>query len=152
MRVGNCIAIQQIVLQECVVSWEEKLYCKIVYCIEEAVEVCCNTNIVLQAGRLGWPVVSQYKRTVLWLEGLQEAKSYRNRKLYCDRRHGRWAGAGRRCWACRALGERALACGTGRRAAGGLKLGARDRGRAAVAADVRAAGGPLTTRQPAEYS
>ena len=47
LRVGNCIAIQQIVLQGCVVSWEE-LYCKRVKCI--AIEVgwllrklYCNT-------------------------------------------------------------------------------------------------------------
>ena len=33
LRAGSCIAIQQIVLQECVVGWEEKLYCKTVYCI-----------------------------------------------------------------------------------------------------------------------
>ena len=30
---GSCIAIQQIVLQGCVVGWEEKLYCKTGYCI-----------------------------------------------------------------------------------------------------------------------
>ena len=30
---GSCIAIQQIVLQGCIVGWEEKLYCKTGYCI-----------------------------------------------------------------------------------------------------------------------
>ena len=47
LRVGNCIAIQQIVLQGCVVGWEE-LYCKRVKCI--AIEAAwllrklyCNT-------------------------------------------------------------------------------------------------------------
>ena len=96
--------------------------------------MCCNTNIVLQAGRLGWPVVSQYKRTVLWLEGLQEAKSYRNTKLYCDRGHGRWAGAGRaRRWASgRWRAARAGALQAGERARGGV-VAARGRRAGALA-------------------
>ena len=108
--------------------------------------MCCNTNIVLQARRLGWPVVSKYKRTVLWLEGLQEAKSYHNTKLYCDRGHRRWAqvlgvqGAGRVGAGCWASGRRVLTRGTGGRAAGGRTHGERGRGRAAGAAGVRARG------------
>ena len=43
MRAGSSIAIQQFVLQGCVVSWEEKLYCKTGFCIVTAGAVGCWT-------------------------------------------------------------------------------------------------------------
>ena len=82
----------------------------------------------------GWAVCIAIHWTVLWLEWLHEAKLYRNTKLYYDRRHGCWAGVGRRCWACRALGERAQGAdarhGQARRQAGARRA----RGRRAAAA------------------
>ena len=59
MRAGNCIAIRQIVLQGCVVGWEENCIAR-EFCIaiegagsrEQCIAIHC---------------------TVLWLEGLQES-------------------------------------------------------------------------------
>ena len=62
-RLSYCIATRLGVLQwEQQVGWKGvaihcEVYCdlKARHCIVKAVEVCCNTNIVLQAGRLvGW--------------------------------------------------------------------------------------------------
>ena len=78
-----------------------KLYCNTLYCITEkeawrvefglqyigvycnrggwvGLELYCNTVIVLQAGRLGWLVVSQYSKGVLWLgKGLLGESRYK---------------------------------------------------------------------------
>ena len=62
-RLSYCIATHLGVLQwEQQVGWKGvaihyEVYCDLEarHCIAEAVEVCCNTNTVLQAGRLvGW--------------------------------------------------------------------------------------------------
>ena len=50
-------------------------------------------------------------------KGCRRQKSYCNTKLYCDRKHGHWAGTRRRCWAgAQAVGGR-WALGAGAQAA-----------------------------------
>ena len=63
VRLGICIARRQL------------------YCNRDSLAA---EETVLQYSFVGSRFVLQYKRTVLWLEGLQEAKWYRNTKLYFD--------------------------------------------------------------------
>ena len=63
----------------------------------------------------------QYKWTVLWLEGLQETKLYRNTKLYCDRRARQLGSAqqagtrGARGWARQVAGRAGVQARAGAR-------------------------------------
>ena len=67
--VGSCIAIQQIVLQGCVVGWEENcIAIHFLYCSLVGMNLCCNTRDCI---------------AIEWAVGWEEGR-VTIQNLYCD--------------------------------------------------------------------